>query len=316
MEAKENILRVIRHDHPEWVPNGYEAVITVMPPIVERSYVPGPDAFGCLWALEEDAEGGTYPAHGGNTMQSIDEWREKLILPDIESYDWEPLRKQVEAIDRSKFLVQGFIEMGLFERSYLLLGLEEALISYMTEEDEMREMLHVIADYKIKFIRKFYEVTKMDMCWYGDDWGTQTNSFLPPDVWRRVIKPETQRIYDCFKELGIIINQHSCGKIDNIFGDIVEMGADMWNACQPCNNLKNMKELYGDKITFVGGIDSQFVLSKPGVTPQEVDAEVKKRMDEMKGNDGYIAMPSHDVPYDPAALQAMYDAIHNYGRYK
>jgi len=316
MEPKENFLRAVKRNHPKWVPNGYENVITVYPPIVERPAKAGKDDFGVLWALKEDAEGGTYPAPNGNLMNTIDEWREKLILPNVDSYDWDSLKKQVESIDRSKFVIQGFVEMGLFERSYLLLGMEEALITYLTDPEEMKAMLHEIADYKIRFITKYYEVTKMDMLWYGDDWGTQTNSFLPPNVWREVIKPETQRIYDRIKSLRIILNQHSCGKIENIFGDIVEMGADMWNSCQPCNDLKKLKEMYGDKISFLGGIDSQFVLSKPNVTTEEIITEVKLRMDQMKGTGGYIAAPSHDVPYDPKALQAMNDAITKYGKYK
>ena len=35
-------------------------------------------------------------------------------------------------------------------------------------------------------------------------------------VWRQVIRPHTQRIYDCAKRLGIMIDQHSCGKVDEV----------------------------------------------------------------------------------------------------
>ena len=81
----------------------------------------------------------------------------------------------------------------------------------------------------------------LDIIWYGDDWGTQSDLFLPPNVWRRIVKPHTQRIYACTKERGILINQHSCGRIESIFGDVVEMGADVWNPCQPCNDLAALK---------------------------------------------------------------------------
>ncbi len=90
-------------------------------------------------------------------------------------------------------------------------------------------------------IARFHEVADLDMIWYGDDWGTQSDLFLPPNVWRRIVKPHTQRIYACTKERGILINQHSCGRIESIFGDVVEMGADVWNPCQPCNDLAALK---------------------------------------------------------------------------
>ena len=155
----------------------------------------------------------------------------------------------------------------------------------------------------------------MDILWYGDDWGTQDALFVPPHVWRQVLKPATQRIYNCCKERGILINQHSCGRIEEIFADIVEMGAAVWNPCQPCNDLARLKKTFAGRVAFSGGIDSQFVLDREGVTPDEVRAEVRRRIDELGAGGGYIAAPSHSVPYDPAVLEAMNDEISTYGRY-
>ena len=99
-----------------------------------------------------------------------------------------------------------------------------------------------------------------------------------------------------------------------IFGDLVEMGMDMFNPCQPCNDLAGLKRRYGGQSTFIGGIDSQFVLNRPSVTPDEVRAEVRRRIDEMAAGGGYVAAPSQTVPYDPVILAAMNDEIATYGR--
>lgn len=314
MKPKENLLRVINHDKPQWVPNWMESVVRIMPPVVERPNVSAPDAFGVLWEYEEGAEGGTYPAHGGHTVKDLTKWREQITIPDIDGLDWDSVARKAGEIDREEHILCGFCEMGLFERSYLLLEMDEALVSYLTEPDLMYELIGAIADYKIRLIEKFDETADLDMLWYGDDWGTQTNLFLPPDVWRKIIKPHTQRIYDCLKKRNIIIDQHSCGKIDLIFGDVVEMGAQIWNPCQPCNDLAELKRKYGGRISFCGGIDSQFVLGRPGVTPEEVRLEVRKRIDEMSAGGGYIAAPSHSVPYRKELLDALNDEIAEYGR--
>jgi hypothetical protein len=42
ISTKENILRVIRRDHPYWVPYGLEGVATIRHPIVERPFAAGP----------------------------------------------------------------------------------------------------------------------------------------------------------------------------------------------------------------------------------------------------------------------------------
>lgn len=315
MNAKENMIRSIARNAPEWVPNGMEAVETIPSPVVERPASAGVDDFGVIWAYDAEAEGGTYPAHVAPVIPDVLRWREFLRLPDLDGIDWGVVRAQARGIDRSKYLANGFVEMGLFERSYLLLGMEEALIDYMLEPEAMKELLHAIADYKIDLIGRFDDACNLDMIWYGDDWGTQRSPFLPLPVWRDIVKPETQRIYDCMKRRGILINQHSCGKIDQLLPDIVEMGADMLNPCQPVNDLARMKREYGDCICFIGGIDSQFVLQKSGVTPLEVEGEVRRRMEELAAGGGYIAAPSHTVPYDPEVLDAMNRAIRKYGHY-
>lgn len=316
MTRKENFLRAIYRQDPEWVPYGLDdAVRMIYPPVCERPKNAGKDVFGCLWVYEEKAQGGTYPANHDFVITDISDWKNQLHIPDVNECDWSAVRAAAEAIDRDQYLVEGFIEMGLFERSYLLLGMEEALMAYYTDEEYMYELCGAIADYKIAFLERYYEETKMDMLWYGDDWGTQSNLFMAPEIWRRVIKPHTARIYKRAKELGIIINQHSCGKIDSIVGDLVEMGVDLWNNCQPCNDLVGLKKKYGDKMCFFGGIDSQFVLDNPLATPEDVIKETRRRIDDMAlPHGGYIAGPSHSVPYNPEKLEAMVSTIRNYGR--
>jgi hypothetical protein len=330
MTPKENMLRVIRHDNPEWVPRGLESVIFLRPPIVERPAKAGFDDWGVEYDLKKEAQGGTFPMHGGFPIKDFSKWREQLKVPDVESFDWKnitirndnPFSEEdgkwidVNSIDRDSCIVCGSVEFGLFERSWLLMGMEEAFVNYFAEPDEMRELIRVIADYKIAVIKKFNSVVKLDMIWYGDDWGHQKQLFLSPEVWKDIIKPETKRIYDCMKELGIIINQHSCGRIEEVFGDMVEIGVDIYNPCQPCNNLFELKRKYGDKVTFCGGLDSQFVLDRKGVTPEEVRAEVRSKINGLAKGGGYIATPSHDVPYTPEVMFAMKDEIEKCGRYK
>jgi hypothetical protein len=311
---KENLLRTIGHRKPQWVPNGMESVITIGSPVIERPDVAGLDGFGASWSLEPGAEGGTYPTPEGNPISDVVRWREQLVGPDLDSIDWELVRARSAEVDRREFLVGGFVEMGLFERSYLLLGMDEALVAYLTKTDEMAHLVSAIADYKIALIERFDDVIDMDILWYGDDWGTQNDLFLPPDVWRQTIMPHTQRIYECLKQREIIINQHSCGRIEKIFPDLVKMGADVWNPCQPCNDLAGLKREFGGQIAFCGGIDSQFVLGKPGVTAQEVRGEVRRRIDEMAAGGGHIASPSHSVPYNQDLIDAMNDEIAVYGR--
>lgn len=228
--------------------------------------------------------------------------------------DFSAVKTYAQSINRRKHLLSAFCEMGLFERSYLLLGMEEALVCYLTEPGEMYRLIGAIADYKIQLLERFHDETGFDILWFGDDWGTQRNLFLPPQCWREIIKPHLKRIYDAMKKRGVRINQHSCGFIEPVLGDICELGADMWNPCQPCNNLEKLKRRFGAQITFYGGIDSQFVLADPAKTERDVEAEVKRRIETLAPGGGYIAAPSHSAPYDPEKRDAMIRAVKRYGQ--
>ena len=314
MTPKENMLRVLRHDAPEWVPNGLEAICCIPQPVEERPEQPRADVFGVIWDLEEGAKGGTYPALDRYVIRDLSRWCEQITIPTVEDVDWVGLKRVVDGCDRKTQFLMGYTHMGLFERSCLLLGMENALMAYLAEPKLLDELLDALADYKIRQIEAIIECFQPDMYWYGDDWGHQHGLFLPPDVWRRSVKKHTKRIFEVIKGHNLILHLHSCGKIEEIFADVIEIGVDVWNPCQPCNRLASLKDKFGDKITFCGGIDSQFVLDRPGVTPEEVRAEVRARIDQLAVGGGYIASPSHSVPYDQELLDAMNNEIATYGR--
>jgi len=88
MIPKENLLRVIRHDGPEWVPDGMESVVWIEPPIIDRPGCASCDPWGVGWNLEEGAEGGTFPAHDGHTIRDLASWRQQIRIPQVHGLDW------------------------------------------------------------------------------------------------------------------------------------------------------------------------------------------------------------------------------------
>jgi hypothetical protein len=114
MTAKENLLRVIRRENPRWVPNGLENTITVFPPVVERPAAAGRDAWGVRYDMDDKMGTGTFPAHGGQVIRSIETWREDVHVPDVEAMDFSKLYGGgrllgKDEIDRDKYLVMEMI---------------------------------------------------------------------------------------------------------------------------------------------------------------------------------------------------------------
>jgi uroporphyrinogen decarboxylase len=72
-----------------------------------------------------------------------------------------------------------------------------------------------------------------------------------------------------------------------------------------------VKRAYGDRLTFYGGISTQKTL--PYGTPAETRAEVRRLLDEIGRDGGYIASPAHAIPADarPENIAAMIEVLQN-----
>jgi uroporphyrinogen decarboxylase len=98
-------------------------------------------------------------------------------------------------------------------------------------------------------------------------------------------------------EAGKDVWLHSCGKIEAILDDLIEMGVDVLNPVQPeCMDIYRLKDKYGSRITFWGGISTQQTL--PYGTPDEVRAEVDRVVTTMSRGGGYITSPAQDLQAD------------------
>jgi len=101
--------------------------------------------------------------------------------------------------------------------------------------------------------------------------------------------------------------------------DFIDAGFDILNPVQ-CSaagmDPVTLKERYGERIVFWGGgVDTQRTL--PFGTPEEVRYEVRERIRALAPGGGYVFNPIHNVqPGTPVEnLLAMFEALHEYGRY-
>jgi uroporphyrinogen decarboxylase len=133
---------------------------------------------------------------------------------------------------------------------------------------------------------------------------------MSPKTWREFIKPRIQQMYGLVKSKGKFVFIHSCGKVDAIFPDLIECGLDAFNPFQPeVMDVYAMKRTYGNHLVFFGGISTQRTL--PYGTPAETRAEVRRLLDKIGRDGGYIASPAHAIPADARTenIAAMIDAL-------
>jgi uroporphyrinogen decarboxylase len=132
------------------------------------------------------------------------------------------------------------------------------------------------------------------------------------DLWREFIKPRIKRMYRHVKSKGKQVMIHCCGKVDELFPELIECGLDIFNPLQPeVMDVFENKRRYGNRLSFYGGISTQKTL--PYGTIEQVRSETKHLIEIVGENGGYIASPAHDIPADarPENIAAMIEVLQN-----
>ncbi len=310
MTERENILRTIKRDQPDWTPHRYDGSLTLLrPQITPRTVESGRDDWGVEWIGTDTAEG-SYP--DGKPVIGIEDVAS--FEPPHTDWAWvaDDMRRQVAANAHRDTLLIAYHEMVLYERMQLLLGTTNFLMAVALEPEKVETLLDKITDYQRLLTRTLMQ-TGVDGVRFTDDWGTQSSLFISPVAWRRLIKPRLKILYDEVKRCGGLVFQHSCGRIEAIVPDLIEIGLDVLDPCQPAaNDIFGWKRRFGDKLTFMGGLDTQGYLTFG--TPEEVEAAVGEVISIMAQGGGYIAAPSHTISIPEANRAAMMQAVKNYNR--
>ena len=167
----------------------------------------------------------------------------------------------------------------------------------------------------IEVLKRLAEVG-VDIVMFGDDLGYKENAFFSLDVFRKFILPYHKRIYQVCKKRGVIIILHSCGKIDQFLPDLVDAGLNCIQSLEATAgvDLPGLKESLGDKLCFMGGLDSSGVLTYG--TPKDVEENVRSTIKSAGKGGGYFVGPSHDIINIPwENIMAMRAAIEKYRKY-
>ena len=319
LTERENMEICWNHQQPEWVPminTASQMIIT--PEVNDRPlFMSGKDHFGLEWELDPaHPELMTHVKPGAEMFDDITEWEDFIKFPDFKDKDWEAARQRTKAMWAKKDQLQGYYvgNMGAFERICAMMGHANGLMAPYDDEDAYQAYVDAYADYRINLFGLLKEYLDIDFVMMHDDWGNQENMFLSPEQWRQFYKEPERRMAKAAHDLGMHYMHHSCGYITPIVGDLVEIGVDSWHSVQPMNDLKMLKETYGDKLIFAGAVDPQ-VTDKPGATEEEIRAEVRRVIDTLGKGGGLMASSAVMFSIVPKVDGIIDDEGKKYGNY-
>ena len=285
MTMRENNMAIFNGKQPDYYGDIMDAVEFVFDPIFNKDRIPQDgerhlDSWGTTYIWKPDSPG-AHPVAAPETLviKNIEDWKTSVTPPRLDDFDWTETERLAAEVDRSEKFVGFFCASGLFERSHHLMGFENALVEYMLNEDKVAELLRFIADFKIEHIKKAAKYMKPDIIFFHDDWGSKTNVFLPPDLWRRLIKPLHKEIVDVAHDCGMIFMHHADCYCEPLVCDMVEMGIDIWQGAIPQNDICEIQRVTKGQLPMSGGIDGPKI-DVVNITEEAIRAEVRRTVDE------------------------------------
>lgn len=283
LTKRQNLLETIHGGNPDRFVNQYEFLEFIFE-VPQTGEMGGPgDEWKTNWGVTyrwPEGQIAGFPVHDDEhtVVKDITKWRDTVKAPPVEFPEeaWAKAIEHANSVDRNEKYVSAMVAPGIFEMTHHLMSMEGALINYYEEPEAMHELIDYVTDYELRFAKQLVDHLHPDALFHHDDWGGQTSTFLSPDMFREFILPAYKKIYGFYKDNGVeLIVHHSDCYAANLVPQMIEMGMDIWQGVMTTNNIPKLIKEYGEKITFMGGIDSG-VVDFPGWTQEIIRENVEK----------------------------------------
>ena len=307
LSKKENFMRVLRGEVPEYVPE-YSIFWGMNGPSVYREGRnpdgTGFDLFGVEWVIDGSAVQAAIPKPGSFLLDDIRKWRDVIKLPDFSHVDWEKMaKKDLEKRDPELPYGGGTSPVGGFFQSLMsFMGFTEGLVACFTDPDDVKELMEYLTDIAVDNAKKFIHYYKPDYGMLADDIAHERNPFVSLETFRELFAPSWRRFASVYVEAGLPLMHHNCGHFEEFLDDLVDMGYSGWDPVQSSNDTVAIKKKFGNKLALCGAFNSAPFLSVyEDVKEEEVRASVRELLDRLAPGGGFAftgAFATSDNPLE------------------
>lgn len=249
----------------------------------------------------------------GDSVVLLEDWDELDEFMEHFPNPWEP--GNFDVVEEAAKNANGRYKLGCFwrlfhERFWSIRGMENLFYDYYDDMDNLKILGKRLVEFYKVIVDRFAEAG-FDGIFTSDDLGHQHGPMMSPEIFRELYFPLYQEIVGYTHEKGMHFWLHSCGDNSLLMDDLIEAGVDVFHPVQKgCMDPVKTMEEFGDRITFLAGIDVQNLL--PNESPEAIREEIRQMKQiynkEKKGM--LIAMGNGVMPDTPLEnIKAALDAI-------
>jgi hypothetical protein len=220
------------------------------------------DEWGCKWGVTPSTSG-TFGHPVEFPLARWDDLKTYEFPDPFNPQRYEGLDDEIERAENRGQYIAYFSPFTLFERLHMLRGFENILLDLCLEPDRFRALAENVLKFHLGVIRTLDENFrgKIDAYYMTDDWGSQDTTLISLPMWRTFFKPLYKKLFDAIHEAGMHAYLHSCGKINDLFDDYIDIGLDVVNLRQPrLLGIEEIGKRFAGRICFTASLDCQKTL--------------------------------------------------------
>lgn len=183
-----------------------------------------------------------------------------------------------------------------YECTWQVLGQDVALTAMVEHPDWMYEVFDTYSELCISIAGGWLDRgMDFDGLWLYGDIGYRNATLFSPKLYRELLKPAHRKVCNWAKSRGKVVILHSCGRIQEVLSDFIEAG---FAAIHPLEakvgqDIRELRKVYGDSITFFGNIDVQALSG----TKKEIYEEIMPKLKGAASKGRYIFHSDHSLPH-------------------
>jgi uroporphyrinogen decarboxylase len=239
--------------------------------------------------------GGT-PEYLGFTIVDPESWgrAKERMAPSRDRVDWAHLEKNYPVWRQKGCWITAGLFFGFDITHSWVVGTERLLMALVTDPEWCMDMFGTFLDVQLALLDQVWDAGyTFDALFWPDDMGYKGNQFFGIDMYRALLKPYHKRAVDWAHAHGVKACLHSCGNINPLLPELVDIGIDALNPLEVKAGMDPVavKKAHGDKLVIHGGVNAVL-----WTDPEAIEQEMRRVIPSLKQGGGYVFASDHSIP--------------------
>ncbi len=241
--------------------------------------------------------------HAGGTPEFLEctvvdrtSWHaaKKRMTPTRDRIDWDSLQRNYRRWRERGHWIDGSLWFGFDVTHSWMVGTERLLVALIDDPDWCVDMFNTELDLDLALMDMLWEAGHtVDSISWPDDLGYKHSQFMSLEMYRQLLKPVHRRACDWARARGVYVHLHSCGDVNPLVGEFIDIGVDALNPLEVKAGMDPvaLKAKYGDRLLLHGGINAVLWDDRDAI-----EAEMRKVVPALKENGGYVFSSDPSFP--------------------